>query len=236
MGIKASTLNWFDQQKQLSYRPKKSQGSFTTVPPRYNHRWTDLHYAASHGNLRRIQEIIHKGGTFNIDKQDYYGKTALYWACYKGHSDCVEELLKFGAKINIVCRHGGTALHAVAGLYPECAKLLIQHGADVNHTDKWGVTPMYIAACNGQFRVIEYLIAAGAKLTYKNNKTGDIPKPLSSHKELCEQLQFISLNPPSLQHLCRTSVRQHVAEYPMQKLLDCHLPKPISDYLILSDL
>jgi len=38
----------------------------------------------------------------------------------------------------------------------------------VNATDNWGVTPMYLAASSGQLDVIQYLIAAGARLSYKN--------------------------------------------------------------------
>ena len=37
---------------------------YKVPPPSYNHNWTDLHYAASHGNVRRIHEIIHKTGNF----------------------------------------------------------------------------------------------------------------------------------------------------------------------------
>ena len=43
-----------------------------------------------------------------------------------------------------------------------------QYGADVNRSDHWGVTPMYLAATNAQLDVIRYLITAGAQLTYKN--------------------------------------------------------------------
>ncbi len=68
-------------------------------------------------------------GTFNLNKRDYYGKTPLYWAAYKGHRDCVAELLKFGAEVNIPCRHGGTPLHAVVSLYPECVVILIKVSA-----------------------------------------------------------------------------------------------------------
>ena len=39
---------------------------------------------------------------------------------------CIEELLRFGATVNSRCRHGGTPLHAVVSLYPECALTLIK--------------------------------------------------------------------------------------------------------------
>ncbi|WAR25107.1 ANR10-like protein, partial [Mya arenaria] len=172
-------------------------------PPSYNHNWTDLHYAASHGNVRRIHEIIHKNGTLNINKKDYYGKTPLYWASYKGHLECMEELIKFGASVNVKCRHGGTPLHAVVSLYPKCALLLIRNGADVNATDNWGVTPMYQAATCGQVNVIQYLIAAGAKFSFKNLKTGDIPKELLRNSDFCDKLVEESQSPSPLQQICR---------------------------------
>ena len=43
-----------------------------------------------------------------------------------------------------------------------------QNGADVNVVDNWGVTPMYLAASNGQVDVINYLLSAGAKLSFRN--------------------------------------------------------------------
>lgn len=205
-------------------------------PPSYNHNWTDLHYAASHGNVRRIQEIIHKSGVINLNKKDYYGKTPLYWAAYKGHKLCMEELLKFGAKVNTQCRHGGTPLHAVVSLYPECALLLIKNGADVNQSDNWGVTPIYLAATNGQLEVIHYLIAAGAHLNIRNKNTGELPKQLESKKSLCDKVLSLSRNPLSLQQLCRITVRCQLGENPQPKILELDIPKQIKEYLSLSEL
>ncbi|CAG2198679.1 unnamed protein product [Mytilus edulis] len=163
MGGKASSLIWCEYNPptfSTQSKPSNYLYCYKLPPPSYNYNWTDLHYAASHGNVRRIQEIIHKSGTLNLNKKDYYGKTPLYWAAYKGHKGCVEELLKFGASVNTKCRHGGSPLHAVVSLYPECALLLIKHGADVNLADNWGVTPMYLAATSGQIEVMKYLLAS----------------------------------------------------------------------------
>ena len=70
--------------------------------------------------------IFSLSGLGSLNKKDYYGKTALYWAAYKGHRSCIEALLHYGADVNICCRHGGTPLHTVVGLYPDCAIILIQ--------------------------------------------------------------------------------------------------------------
>ncbi|XP_041350486.1 serine/threonine-protein phosphatase 6 regulatory ankyrin repeat subunit B-like [Gigantopelta aegis] len=234
MGMKISNLSLCDSRPaQLS--KETTTYCYKLAPPSYNHNWTDLHYASSHGNVRRIQEIIHKTGTFNLNRKDYYGKTPLYWAAYKGHKACIEELLKFGAKVNTQCRHGGTPLHAVVSLYPDSALLLIKHGADVNCADNWGVTPMYLAASNGQLKVIQYLILAGAHLTYRN-KTGDIPKQLSCHTKFCDYLQQLSQSPRTLQFCCRNVVRRTLDEHPEPKIDHFALPRQLKNYLALSEL
>lgn len=61
-----------------------------------------------------------------VDRKDYYGKTPLYWAAYKGQRRSVELLLEHGANVNMCCKHGGTPLHAAIGLFPDCTLLLIQ--------------------------------------------------------------------------------------------------------------
>lgn len=65
-------------------------------------------------------------GKAQVDQKDYYGKTPLYWAAYKGQKLCMELLLSYGADVNSQCKHGGTPLHAAIGLFPECVLLLIQ--------------------------------------------------------------------------------------------------------------
>ncbi|XP_074645395.1 ankyrin repeat and SOCS box protein 11-like [Tubulanus polymorphus] len=205
-------------------------------PPSFNHEWTDLHYAASHGNLERIKDIVTKNGRSCLNKQDYYGKTPLYWACYKGHKDSIEMLLKYGADMNTQCRHGGTPLLSVVSLYPECALLLIKHGADVNKQDNWGVTPMYLAACNGQTEIINYLISAGALLTYRNKKTGEIPKQLTCQKDFCDKLNKLSENSMPLKDLCRARIRQCLGNYPMQKVHKLPLPESLKEYVLLVEL
>ncbi|XP_069101725.1 ankyrin repeat domain-containing protein 10-like [Argopecten irradians] len=230
MGGKASSLMWCNPPNKDSYIY-----SYKLPPPSFNYNWTDLHYAASHGNISRIQEILSKSGTRSLNHQDYYGKTPLYWAAYKGYKSCVEELLKSGASVNIHCRHGGTPLHAVVGLYPDCALLLIQHGANVNQVDNWGMTPMYLAASSGQLEVIKYLLAAGAKPSYKNKKTGDIPKQLGVHKQFCDWLLKLSKNPPSLQQLCRIKVREGLGESLVLKMNTLNMPTKIKDYILLDE-
>ncbi|KAK3102916.1 hypothetical protein FSP39_014938 [Pinctada imbricata] len=174
--------------------------------------------------------------TVNLNKKDYYGKTPLYWAAYKGHITCVEELLKFGAKVNTTCCHGDTPLLAVCSIHAQCALLLIKHGADVNHENSWGVTPMYLAACKGQTEVIRYLLDAGAKPTFRKRKTGEIPKELLVHSDFCSNLIGLSENPMSLQHTCRSVIRKQLGENPMSKVRSLQIPQKLQDYISLTEI
>ncbi|XP_070557646.1 ankyrin repeat and SOCS box protein 8-like [Ptychodera flava] len=233
MGIKHS-ISWFEWKP--SQRGKSSNNYLHKISPKYNHNWTELHYAASHGSLSKLKEVLNSQGTSDINRKDYYGKTPLYWAAYKGHAECIEELLDNGAEVNSQCKHGATPLHAVSGLYPHCTLLLIKKGADVDKEDKWGVTPMYIAACNGQVECINLLVSAGANFTYRNRKTGFLPKQLTEHKEYLDWLKNQSQTPRPLKELCRKVIRKNLGHEHLDAVVTFDVPSSLHAYILLEEL
>jgi serine/threonine-protein phosphatase 6 regulatory ankyrin repeat subunit B len=60
-------------------------------------RKTCIHVAAEKGLLNVLKLLISKGGKSALDKQDKDGWSALHWAAYNDHSDCVRELWTKGA-------------------------------------------------------------------------------------------------------------------------------------------
>ena len=62
MGLRTSSLSLFECHPPSPKQKSTSCWQHKLGPPSYNHNWTDLHYAASQGNLRRIQEILAKSG------------------------------------------------------------------------------------------------------------------------------------------------------------------------------
>ena len=84
-------------------------------------------------------------------------------------------LIKAGADVNIAKGQGRAALHnaAMNGHY-NCLKLLIQAGANVNHSISINqVTPLMLAAQHGFLNCVQELIEAGADVnaTDKNGRT-----------------------------------------------------------------
>ena len=84
-------------------------------------------------------------------------------AARQGNKASIRALLKEKAPINATATDGTTALHWVVRADDiETAKLLLQAGADVRLADRYGITPLKLAAENGSAAMIEVLLKAGA--------------------------------------------------------------------------
>jgi hypothetical protein len=135
-------------------------------------------YAASHGNLRVVQDFLDKNPAsidktkFNLLDEDYdldndwsVGKTALMLAAEGGHLHVIQELLRRGAKVNLIDSYGKTALiAAVIGGHLPVIRELISRGAIVdqlipNQKDSCKRTAlMFGIAYHVPFSVIELLL------------------------------------------------------------------------------
>ena len=99
------------------------------------------------------------------------GFQPLGLACYFGHYDTAEYLVKAGAPINSSAHNELKAapLHsAAAGKHEKIVKLLLDRGADPNVREQGGFTPLHAAAQNGDLETIRALLLGGADLTIKS--------------------------------------------------------------------
>jgi ankyrin repeat protein len=103
--------------------------------------------------------------------------TAVLDAARAANWSSVRSLVSKGLQreaINATDADGTTALHwAVRADEVEMGSLLIRSGADANAENRLGVTPLYLAAVNGNASMIQKLLAAGAKADQVDRGTGE---------------------------------------------------------------
>lgn len=130
---------------------------------------TALHLAAEGGFSECISLLLCKGA--NADARNYKGQTALHLAARAQSVECVEMLLDTAAcDSNAVDNDMRSPLHAAVGkslLAYEVTELLLTWKAEVNQKDKYGYTPLHIAALNEQSRCVETLLYHGANVSAK---------------------------------------------------------------------
>ena len=94
-------------------------------------QFTDLHFAASTGDLASVRTLVLSG--IDLDAFDDIGFTALHHAAHKEQIEVIHELLSRGANVDAQdnSKIGNTALGEVAGYCSlDVAKVLVQHGAN----------------------------------------------------------------------------------------------------------
>ena len=128
---------------------------------------TALHVAAAAG-CADILELLIKNKA-NVAVKNQRGQTALHVAATVHCLECVETLVHKGnSDPNAEDNDGRTPLHAGLGkslLSYDVTEMLITRRAHVNKADKYGFTPLHIAAINELSQCIDYLIQHGADLS-----------------------------------------------------------------------
>lgn len=138
----------------------------------------DIFEAGAIGDLARVKEIVGaQPDIVNAFAPD--GFTPLGLGAFFGNSAVVEFLLTHAANPNRTSNNAQRVAplnSAAAGQHWEIAKLLIEHGADVNGKQSGGFVPLHNAAQNGQIEMLELLLAHGADV---NAKSDDGKTPLA---------------------------------------------------------
>lgn len=90
----------------------------------------------------------------------------MHLAASRGYSKIVEQLLNFGAKIDILDASDRTPLFlAVSRSHHTVAKILLDMGAKVNVEEIHGYTPLSEAVFQKNTDMVHLLLLAGAKVT-----------------------------------------------------------------------
>ncbi len=144
---------------------------------------TPLMVAARGNGVAAARLLIEHGADVNAH-ETWRGQTALIWAAAEGQPEMVKLLLEHGAEPNAQSEAndwqrqvsaekrrmyrpfgGMTALmYAAREGCVECARALVEGGADKDLSDPRGVTPLLVALDNLHFDLASYLVKAGATL------------------------------------------------------------------------
>lgn len=122
-----------------------------------------MHWAASNGNLSEVIKLLDEGA--NIDPTDdvsWFYILLIYFLIINN--------LNFFCKIQLqMDQLGWTPLMiAVSGGHLDIAKVLIERGAEVNHSNDNGQIALHYAASKGRLEMMELLIQNRSKLNTKD--------------------------------------------------------------------
>ncbi|XP_049505789.1 ankyrin repeat domain-containing protein 23 [Panthera uncia] len=127
--------------------------------------------AAAENQETLIDKYLTDGGDPNA--HDKLHRTALHWACLKGHSQLVNKLLEAGATVDARDLLDRTPVFwACRGGHLDILKQLLNQGAQVNARDKIWSTPLHVAVRTKHCDCLEHLIACGAHIDAQD-KEGD---------------------------------------------------------------
>ena len=135
---------------------------------------TALYKAACNRHYGLMNILIQAGADVNMTTTDYCRSTLLMTLSRLGLTESMQIILDAGADVNTRTSEGETAL--TFAVNPNCLKLLIKYGADVNNVDKSGFTSL---------ECLKLLLDAGAYV----NKTHNSAVPGLNSLQVCIKAQ-----------------------------------------------
>src|SRR5215211_8913651 len=127
--------------------------------------------AAATGKINNILRLLARDPQL-VNAYAADGFQPLGLACFFGHLDVADYLIKAGAPVNSPSRNEMKAApiqSAASAGHEKIVELLLKHGADPNIREQGGYTPLHAAAQNGDVEMIRTLLYGGADLALRSD-------------------------------------------------------------------
>lgn len=172
------------------YRPSQIINVLVDVHEVDSEKWTALHSACAQGNVLIVKQLLKYKS--QLEAVTDKGHTPMHLAVYSGSVECVEELIRKAANVNVsTYTDRTTPLHMAAEMgFAKITQMLIVAGADVHALNILQRTPLHCAAISGRSDIALLLLRSGAKLHAVDAHSWEPCQiaELFSHSELQELL------------------------------------------------
>ncbi|CAH0055577.1 unnamed protein product [Clonostachys solani] len=164
--------------------------------------WTGLHLAAFFGIEKALEIMLREG--VEVNSQDQYHRTPLFWAAGAGYEAAVKVLLEQGAEVNTEDYYYQTPLSwAAEGGYESVVRLLLDNGAKIDAKDSDSQTPLFEAVTGGHEAVVRLLLDRGADINAQDGEgwTPFLEAAWGGHKAVVNLLldRGVEVNLPGIQ-------------------------------------
>ncbi|XP_058478709.1 ankyrin repeat domain-containing protein 50 [Solea solea] len=124
---------------------------------------TALHVASWQGYVKMVDLLLKHGA--NPNAQDTEGRPPIHSVAWTGHAEIGQHLLEVNSvTIDLACHQRATALSIAAQEgHANIVTMLLERGANPNHIDKYGRSPVKVAGKHRHFNIVRLLESYGAK-------------------------------------------------------------------------
>eukprot|EP00457_Paulinella_chromatophora_P006946 gb/GEZN01006966.1/.p1 GENE.gb/GEZN01006966.1/~~gb/GEZN01006966.1/.p1 ORF type:complete len:409 (+),score=61.15 gb/GEZN01006966.1/:148-1374(+) len=141
--------------KQKTYREQMEEDKKHAVVSR-EVIWCDkypIHAAAAAADMSLLERFLptsiqpHERERYHtaLNQKDEDSWSPLHYACWYGHLEIIERLLRLGVDYHVVNLNGATALHFASGCgHTRAAMSLLEAGADPTLRDQDSATPLHL--------------------------------------------------------------------------------------------
>nr|XP_046260475.1 ankyrin repeat and SOCS box protein 11 isoform X2 [Scatophagus argus] len=188
---------------------------------------TPLFNSCSSGSAACVRLILQHSASIHPPHQL---ASPIHEAAKKGHRECLELLLSYGAHIDMELPVVGTPLYsACMSQAVACVGLLLHSGADVQKGCGLD-SPLHAAVQSGGANVVDLLLDFGADGCCRNAE-GKTPLDLSLPNSAV-RIALQKRGPCSLSQLCRFCIRRSLGRTRLHRASSLFLPHRIKDFLL----